>query len=660
MSSSVPSDVHHARPEAAPTERWRLPGLADDPGSADAAWLHHLVHAPDERIAQRFTQLAIALREPPGLRSAVASLLGEAEAEVAASPFSLRACAWAANEGFFSVHHELRMPVPWPVSLEGGAEVHDPRHGTWEEGRLLVGKYRSFLQDEMVVVRDPNHHAKWTPHELLHRVMRFLWRPGVSSRELYLGARLNELLPVVLWYGLDEVLRLDGVPFRREASTREPEAQPSRAQWWTLPAEGLMDRARVEAHAFRAAIDHYRHEMDAIATEIGSAETVRVPHPFLDASSDAMAYVAGHHRRLRAPAVTLLLDTLTVSGRDRDTCPRDAWRRVHAGLQHLLYGEIVLDSARARIRATGRALFDLLHRAAHTLEDVIHPFFRLLPEARETLDAALEGTRAVDLVAWTERVGATLGDGSARLHALSAGHRGRSLSGPAKVRLVEGLRSCLPATLEAMTHATGSDRWLEAFVTSAAFSRRRALPVRLGDWIAEADSPPMVCEVAAFERALLEVGEPDGAARWLGLPAEDIEDPEAVMVRAGAGYRLLKFSGDVVAAHEAMVVGQVESAQRAWEAMPVTLLLGASDGGVVVVPVPEAVGEAWSTLAAGSCRLPEWMERLDGALSESPGALDSEGWMDELLGAGAVVMVPVWPSEELQPDRCEGITARSV
>ena len=51
------------------------------------------------------------------------------------------------------------------------------------------------------------HRRKWRPHELLHGAVGFFWREDASRFETYVGARLNELLPVVHWYGLDEIFR---------------------------------------------------------------------------------------------------------------------------------------------------------------------------------------------------------------------------------------------------------------------------------------------------------------------------------------------------------------------------------------------------------------------------------------------------------------------
>lgn len=638
-----------------PTTVWRLPGLTPDRRDTGPAWLHQLIHADESRLASSFADLALALRADPGLRESVASLAGAPVAEVAASPFALRACAWAVSEGFFSVAHETRMPIRWPEPLRGGSAVDDPLHDTWDEGRLHIGKYQSFLQDEPLVTRNPDLHAKWTPHELLHRVMRFLWRPGVSLRSLHHGARLNELLPVVLWYGLDEVLRLDGRPFRRSTAPLEPEATDDRVHWWTLAPAGLVDRARPELHAFRAGLDHYRHEMQAISRGIASSAVVSVPHPFLDAASDATAYVVGHGRRLRSPTVARLLTTLYRPGRDRDEDPRAAFERVRTGLATLLFDEIVLDVALARSRASARILQDWLHRSAHAVTSERHPVLELLPDAATDIDRALDHADPVDLDAWRRRLEVALSSSAGTV--LASGLPTTTPTPLAIARLGEGLASCLPATRLWLSRQELLDSALREFLQSPEFARRRSLPIRFRDWLVRSALDPVAEALAAFEQSLLTLPSGDDAAEFLALSPEEIDDPERVEVRASDAFVLHVSPIDVAALHQALL----EDSRREHPLPAVTrrespMVLGRRGGEIAAVALTPPIAAAFEALQREPDLLPHWMHRLEQAVTDSatdPGAsdhpADDEAWMDELVEAGAVVLCPIWDGADLRP-----------
>src|SRR5690606_9174290 len=114
---------------------------------------------------------------------------------------------------------------------------------------------------------DPNHRLKWRSHELLHRRVGFFWRPDLTRFEAYLGARLSELLPVVHWYGFDEIHRphcaqhQDEVLRQQMCSACIAEQRPV----WThavLPVDE--DRARARA---TECLDHLRCELQAVVEE---------------------------------------------------------------------------------------------------------------------------------------------------------------------------------------------------------------------------------------------------------------------------------------------------------------------------------------------------------------------------------------------------------
>ena len=151
------------------------------------------------------------LAQSPAPMGEVAGFLGAPAVELEASAISARIAIMAANEGRAFVHHEHRLspllPEEAQPELDVGLQGDELVPEEWREGVLHVPKYFSAFLEAPLPVFHPSHRAKWRPHELLHKLARFAWRPDVTRFEAYLSARLSELLPVVHWYGFDEIGR---------------------------------------------------------------------------------------------------------------------------------------------------------------------------------------------------------------------------------------------------------------------------------------------------------------------------------------------------------------------------------------------------------------------------------------------------------------------
>jgi len=261
-----------------------LPGLHAPEGLADPAerrrWLREL---PRDELVGQLLQLALGLRAlgfDPVRELARASRLPLPE--VAASPFGLRAVAMAAADGACVIDRELRVPISW-AERYGDVAVASEGHGYWDAGVLQIGKYESFCQDDPLSLYNPNHMSKWGPHELLHRACLFFWRDDMTRWELYLGARLNEIVPVVLWYGLDEVMRLDREgAFDRELETERREAHLPEALWLTESEQALRARAERTASNLLVGLAHFERELAAVDTEIETSRVCRIEHDVLD------------------------------------------------------------------------------------------------------------------------------------------------------------------------------------------------------------------------------------------------------------------------------------------------------------------------------------------------------------------------------------------
>jgi hypothetical protein len=205
----------------------------------------------------------------------------------------------AARAELFLAHYEHRVRMPLPEHwCERPDEVPQ-----WMDGVLPEPKYAAFRHDLPIGTFHPGHRAKWTAHELCHRLVGFAWRRGAPPLFTATASRLAELLPVVLWYFLDEVglsrceahtgpLFRTFCPDCERAALQGP--QPLRPE----QAEPLLRDAQRFVQA----------ELDAVARTRRLGRPA--PHVWgsLDLCSDGVAYARGHHARLSSPAFLAFAD----------------------------------------------------------------------------------------------------------------------------------------------------------------------------------------------------------------------------------------------------------------------------------------------------------------------------------------------------------------
>lgn len=581
-------------------------------GSTPAARRAHLASLTDAALAEQLFALASSSRRAKHAPIARAASLPLAE--VVASPFALRAVALGVEVGARALHLELRARPDWPALLGAPEEVGDADHDVWDRGVLRSGKYQGFLADEAFAVYDPSHVSKWGPHEMMHRAAGFFLRAGATRWEHYLGARLNELVPVVLFYGPEQAMRLDEGAFDRAAAGRAPAARLEQARWLSDEDAALRARAAASVAVFREGLAHFERELAAIDEELATGRRVRVPHPLLDASSDATAYVVGHYERLSilGPAMEAILPE-AIACRDAGEY-RD---RVELLFDRLLFAPIELDLERAAARASGRWVWDLVHRALHLGEGAMDDLAPHLDEARHAVAAAWGGAPA-DLAAWRARVGGALAEEEAALVL-------RDGSTPALEVLAEGVASVLPCTF-----ALQDGEALARFASSEAIWDRAPLAARVASWLDRED----LREMARLERAIAAAERDDQVERLCAPPEELPEVIDGALARSASFVRM-RFEHGVVEAHAAWSAGEpVTQLDRA----PSSWLVGAYFDGVSVVPCPDAVSRAWDRLEHAAADAAELTAMIDAHLGEVPEGWpeDGEAWLRELLHAGAV------------------------
>lgn len=601
----------HARPEddmTAPV--LHLPALHSD-GSTPAARRAALRAMDDQELAERLVTLALDLRrvEAAPIARAASLPLGE----VLASPFALRAVALGVEVGARAVHLELRARPDWPSSLGVAPEVNDPEHGVWDRGVLRSGKYQGFLADEAFAIYDPSHVAKWGPHEMMHRAAGFFWRADATRWEHYLGARLNELVPVVLFYGPEQAMRLDEGPFDRAAAGRAPSAKVDDARWRVEREAGLRHRALGAARILREGVAHFDRELAAIDEELTRGRRVRVPHPVLDASSDATAYVVGHYERLTSEPVGAVLSALPGAlSIDEVGAYREHVERL---FDRLLFAPLAIDLELSASRQQARTVWDLLHRTAHLGEGVEVELEPLLDGATEAMERAYAG-QTIDVDRWRAKVSEQLVEEDARLVLADGTPEQAALE-----QLTEGLASVIPCTAA----LAGEDAPAQ-LARSEALWDRAPLAVRALRWLEGDDA---LTDMARFEHAIA-TARGDDQIEHLSAPFES----DGPLVRSLA-FERHRFEHDVVEVHAAFAAGEALSRP---ERAPGTWLIGAYQDEVAVLPCPDALAALWDTLGA-EARDPSWIAaELDRSLGEVPEGWPEDGaaWVGELLAAGAL------------------------
>lgn len=305
--------------------------------------------------------------------------------ELETSPLSSRIAWQAANHGALFAQHELRSPLPLPPHL--GPEKESLEVSGWVDGALVEPRHFSFGQDHRIQSFHPNHRAQWRPHELAHALSGFFWHPQLTRFELYLSARLNELLPIIHWYGWDRICR-PACPMHSKVETYREHCEDcaalARTPWWKSASNVPRDQDRFWASQ---GLEHFQREWQAIVQEYQSGMRVKTPRGPLDASSDAVGYLEGHWNRTTSWAFGRWVETFLSPGRDYQA-DFGQWLESHF-MQHtglftsdLSFNQIETEERQWRriVQEMGyRTLMALEHlpeesQAAQQCEDLLEPW----------------------------------------------------------------------------------------------------------------------------------------------------------------------------------------------------------------------------------------------------------------------------------------------
>ena len=471
--------------------------------------------------------------------------------ELLRSPAAARVGRLAAEAGFFLLHHEHRL-----------AEV-DAEPAEWTDGVLPEPKYEAFRHDLPIGSFHPGHRAKWTAHELCHLLVGFGWRPGATPLFTATAARLAELVPVVLWYFLDEVRlrrcpRHDGPLFRTFCADCEAAAAGgSRAARRGARPPSPRRRRPLRRGRARGGRAH-AEARTALSARLGLAGS-HVGRPRVRGGAPAPPDRAGLRGARRA-----LPRTASRPGRARSETSRDAPSPC---------------SARSPKGGRWRSAGD---RGRWVARDLCQ---RLLEIRDET-----DGDCARELLGVVDALAA----GGAPRHAFAActalfdeyelplpedvfavGYALDGVPSRAVAQVEDGLRTVVPLALEL---AEDADVDVVAPFVEADAHVRRPLGQRFADWLAVAH--PEVAPLARFEAALQV-----GAERARGRSSAPARAPARGRRRRGAGPH------DVVALAHAVQVGETtggagrEARPPAVSAADAALAVARSAEGPVVVEV---------------------------------------------------------------------------
>jgi hypothetical protein len=476
-------------------------------------------------------------------------------ADLDRSPVARRIGRLAHARGLFLFDYEARLqlelPEHWLPAGRPDLEVTG-EPPTWHRGLLSESKYLSFRHDLMLGSLHAGHRAKWSAHELCHGLVGFAWRPDASVLFMALAARLAEVLPVAVWYFLDEsgLVRCPRHAHQLEVGPgfcrRCEEVQASREV--KDPDRDFVLRGRT----------FIQTELASIRRALRDGVADYNPHGAVDLMTDGLAYAAAHLPRLRSPETASVMAHLfadDASGR---------FDTLEAMLAHVeALGEDLCAAALGEERALPSVV---MARDRFIAQDLAARFAQVAAETEGECGAGL-----LDLVARLG-AGAPITAAVAGYESLfedfelpepgdlfAVGYRLGDL-GLARDQIADGLMSACGSSIERLRFSGTFESHLDTFLERLAPSRR-PLSRRFFDHVRGAIDPE-TRGLMALEVAITDAEPPDPAELALGFDAVDLRDGDTLtlargveLVRCGfdAGGLLMKGEADASGPHDFLV-----------------------------------------------------------------------------------------------------------
>jgi hypothetical protein len=160
----------------------------------------------------------------------------------------------------------------------------------------------------------PLHRAKWTAHELCHRLVGYGYVQEASPLWNVLAAWAAELLPVALWYFFDEagLARCErhegyGPLFGAHCHDCEQAAVSKRRRARRAGDDAWIARGK----------NYVAAELEAIRRSMARGKPVGTRHASIHLASDALGYVSAHRERLAAPELARFMATFVAEQQGR-------------------------------------------------------------------------------------------------------------------------------------------------------------------------------------------------------------------------------------------------------------------------------------------------------------------------------------------------------
>ncbi len=448
---------------------------------------------------------------------------GAPEADYARSPAAAAVGRLAADAGLRMFHfehrHALELPDDWVLP---GREA-DAEPPEWQAGVLPESKYQSYRHDLLLGSFHPAHRAKWTTHELCHGLVGFAWKAGATPIWHATAARLAELVPVALWYFLDEI-------GHRRCS--EHSESPALYGAFCRRCEAVASHVPGDPGPWIRDADRFLEgELAAIARTRRLGRVIPHLHATLDLSSDGLAYAHAHGPRLGSEAFERFAAELAPVGAGRFDDLDAFVERIQAVALAIVAGEplAVLGDRDRWIRQ------DLGWRLLQVWHDTDG-------EARDALDGLIGGVVSGASFAEIHAGYAEICEEFYLPEPADVFAVGYPLAegGSDAAQIERGLRTTVPLTLELLDDAGADWRGFAAEDPSV----REGIGRRFARFAARR-WPGAVADLAAYEAAL-------GATWWDGVPE---------ILGVGSGLRLadgavvVRTGRDVVALAEAVEAG---------------------------------------------------------------------------------------------------------
>ncbi|MFK8137017.1 MAG: hypothetical protein AB8E15_01540 [Bdellovibrionales bacterium] len=417
----------------------------------------------------------------------------------------------AQNHNLMFFNFEYRKALDYPEDWMG--DVSEEWGGNqWLAGKLPESKYQNFRTDLLIGSFHPNHHSKWSAHELLHNIVGFGYNPQWTFLEHCLSSRLSELLPVVQYHFLDEARTNKCMKHNFSFS-----AQGQNCQACDLLAKE-MNPSSTSSLSKDMAEEFFTREIAAIKSSLKSGLPVENQFFHINLSTDSYAYVKNHWGRLQDPLFAKFVDQFYKDTPQYFTKIDDQIQRVEDVFSHLM-GRSNLATVSKILEVNTWITQDIgfrllqMQKMCEEADEVFRAIekivFGLLPNASlESVEKSIQSY--VELCKEYELIPAE--------ELFAVGYELPMGFGFAKEQVLEGLKSAIPNTLR-IIGPTSLSIVVEDFIRRCEWTRNSLAP-RFTEFL-KSEGSKELSEMGELENAISSLKLVDVYAQYWNPTHED-------------------------------------------------------------------------------------------------------------------------------------------